>query len=314
VKAAASIRLIEPEGLYRQVFERILADTPYRLNVVDADAPDAELIACDEDILFISLELPGGQSLDLVRAIRGRRPEIPVVFFTNHDVNRYLQELESLPQSNVLAKPFTREELLFFLDKLVHPERAFGLANYLKPGARVVASAVTRSDEVRREAETLLARAGEWGFRFDYDFKIDLVIHELLVNALYHAHGFEEEKVGGKPVVLPPGDRVETECGHDDNRFGITITDYCGRLSRKRIFAALQSLERQQQEAAAGGIAFQQHGRGIDIVRKNSGEYYFVIERGVRTQAVIIFDRVFEKDDEFTSLRIFEYGADNPTG
>ena len=107
---------------------------------------------------------------------------------------------------------------------------------------------------------------------------------------------------------------MEIEVGHDENRFGIAITDFKGNLSRKRILEALESLEKQhradllfdQKDSLNISDVFKQHGRGIDIVRKNSGEYYFVIEKGRRTQAIIVFDKLFEKDDEFTSIKIIE--------
>lgn len=307
-----SIFCIEPDAIYRAVLSKMFAGQPYQIRFAEEEDLEGQCAGFNEQLLFVSIELPGSSAFNLYPLIRRHRPDVPIVFFTNDNVNRYLKDLMNTEQTNVLAKPFTREEMLFLLDKLVHRDRAFGLKHYLKPGATVKTFFLKDSAEVRPHVDTLLDHAARWGFQFSYDFKIDLVIHELLINALYHAHGYEEEKKKGVPIVLPGDTRVEVEVGHDENRFGITITDFRGNLSRTRILQSLQALNRQQragellEQGAEVGDIFKQHGRGIDIVRKNSGEYYFVIEKGKRTAVVIIFDKIFEKDDEYTSIKIIE--------
>lgn len=306
----ARVRLlcVEPDDLYRRVLQKMLADGPYELRFSDlADLP-AECASFEEEILLMAMDLPGGVSaFDLYPAVRAHRPTVPIVFLTEDSADDELVRLMETEATNVLAKPFTGEEVRFLLDKLVSPHRAFGLKNWLKPGAVVKTFFLNDATIVREHVATILGLADEWGFAFDYDFKIDIVLHELMFNALYHAHGFGAEKVSGKPIVLEQGDYVEIEVGHDENRFGVAITDYRGGLTRRRILESLHRLETQQQQAAAEVPgAFQQHGRGIDIVRKSAGEYYFVIERGRRTQAVIIFDKEFEKDDNASSIRIIE--------
>jgi len=308
----AAIFCIEPDPMYRHVFRKMFVDSPYDLIFAEEQDLEAQCRSFSADILFISIELSGVSAFDLFTIIREFHPSIPVVFFTNDNVNQYLNQLVVADQSNVLSKPFTREELLFLLDKLVHRHRAFGLKNYLKPGSTVKTFFLRDSANVRGNVETMMQLADNWGFDFSYDFKIDLVIHELLINALYHAHGYENEKKQGIPIVLPEDKTVEIEVGYDQNRFGVSITDFEGNLSRQRILESLLTLERQEHvgELLENGFEindiFKQHGRGIDIVRKNSGEYYFVIEKGCRTQVIIIFDKIFEKDDEYTSIKVIE--------
>jgi len=47
-------------------------------------------------------------------------------------------------------------------------------------------------------------------------------------------------------------------------------------------------------------------GRGLDLIRQLSGEYYFIIDPGVSTEVIIIYDRYYEKDDAVGSLKIFD--------
>jgi len=309
-----SILCIEPDEIYRAVFKKIIQNSPFSIRFAKINPKEECHLSIKEDILFCSLEIPGCNTFQLYQQIRKNNTDMPIVFFTNENINLYLDEFSQTEGCNVIAKPFTREELLFFLEKLAHKNRACGLKNYRKQKSTVKTFFLTESTEIRDSIQDIFSLAKKWGFEFHYDFKIDLVIHELLVNALYHAYGFETEKKQGACISLPSGECIEIEVGHDENRFGIAITDYKGNLSRKRILDALQSLEKQHRADLLFDTTtdlqitevFKQHGRGIDIVRKNSGEYYFIIEKKKRTQAIIIFDKLFEKDDEYTSIKIIE--------
>jgi len=309
-----TILCIEPDEIYCSVFSKILSAGPYELHFQQINDQSDGFQEVEEDILFCSLEIHGCDVFALYKKIREKQPQLPIIFFTNENINHYLEDFSQTEGTNVMVKPFTREELLFFLDKLVHKNRAFGLKNYLKQGSTVKTFFLQETVEIRETITNMFILAKKWGFEFDYDFKIDLIVHELLINALYHAYGYEEEKKQGILISLPDGEVVEVEVGHDENRFGVSITDFKGNLSRARILEALRALEKQhcadlffdQRSDVSIMDIFRQHGRGIDIVRRNSGEYYFIIEKEKRTQAIIIFDKNFEKDDEYTSIRIIE--------
>ena len=309
----ACVAILEPDPLYRGVFERIFFSSGHEVRYLDAGVLPPEILPSD-GVLLMDMAQGECTAFDLLGAIRIQHPMLPVVLFCDEDIGAWLDDLANYERVNVLARPFTREELLFFIDKLLHPDHAFGLVHYLKSDALVRVFALRSTAEVRGLIDTTLALASEWGFDFDYDFKIDLVLHELFLNAIYHAHGYESEKKQGVPVSLPEKETVQIEVGHDENRFGVTITDFCGNLTRSRILESLRTLEQQKSverllaEGRSISDIFRQHGRGIDIVRKNSGEYYFVIERGRRTQVVIIFDKHFEKDDQNASIKVIEVG------
>ncbi|MCK4906170.1 MAG: response regulator [Spirochaetes bacterium] len=312
MKKEKSVFCIEPESMYRRVFERILLSNGYKCRFADMDRIEEECASFSEDVVFLNIELKNMSGFDLVPLIKKTNPETHIVLFTNSNMNEYIEDIIRTNQANVISKPFTKEELLFFLDKLFNKAKVFGLKNYLKPGSVVKTFFLSSSDHIREYVGKILNISQEWGFNFHYDFKIDLVIHELLVNAIYHAHGFEEEKKTGVSISLEDSNHVEVGVGHDENRFGISITDFKGNLTRKRILETILTLESQGDvdELLDKGVdineIFKEHGRGIDLVRKNTGEYYFLIEKGVRTQVILIFDRFFEKDDEYTSLKIIE--------
>jgi anti-sigma regulatory factor (Ser/Thr protein kinase) len=309
----ASVAILEPDPLYRGVFERIFFSSQYTVRYLDT-AVRPPLILPSDQILLMDINQGDQTAFDLLVGIREQHTTIPVIVFCDEDIGESLDHLASFERVNVMDRLFTREELLFFIDKLLHAEHVFGLKHYLKRGSTVREFPLRATSEVRDLIEASLAMASEWGFDFDYDFKIDLVLHELFLNAIYHAYGYEEEKKQGIPVTLPSDESIRIEVGHDENRFGIAITDFKGNLSRARILDSLRILEQQKSverllaEGRSISDIFRQHGRGIDIVRKNSGEYYFAIERGKRTQVVIIFDKHFERDDQHSSIKVIEFG------
>jgi hypothetical protein len=91
------------------------------------------------------------------------------------------------------------------------------------------------------------------------------------------------------------------------------VRDYMGTLTPQIIVDALrQTIEQQRliERAAETGEDISEiildRGRGIDLIRQLSGEYYFVIDPGNSTEVIIIYDRYYEKDDAVGSLKIFD--------
>jgi PAS domain S-box-containing protein len=61
-------------------------------------------------LVITDLAMPGGSGLDLVRAVRGRRPEVPVILVTGY-ADLLDEESARLPTA-VISKPFTASELI----------------------------------------------------------------------------------------------------------------------------------------------------------------------------------------------------------
>ena len=72
-------------ALFRHVLARALPETPVHLAHADAMAPALEqLQQASYDILFLDYQLGANTGLDLLREVRGRGVEAPVIFLTGH--------------------------------------------------------------------------------------------------------------------------------------------------------------------------------------------------------------------------------------
>jgi len=306
-----SILCIEDDELFTGVFEKIFNDSIYDFYMVNSISAEKACHTFNGDLLFISLDLEQSPFF-FFDIIHKANPHIEVLFFTDNDSNDYVDKITEIKHANIITKPFTREELMFFIDKLLHKNRAFGLQNYLKEKQTIKVIHIDDSQHIREKIGEIIKLSQDWGFKFDYDYKIDIALHETIVNALYHAHGFKDKKIAGKEVKLQDKESVMIEIGHDDNRFGISITDFRGSLSRDQILTSIKKIALQEEEQKSIKLGskstevFKEHGRGIDILRKICEEYYYVIKENEFTQVLIIFDKFFEKDDKFTSIRIIE--------
>ena len=147
---------------------------------------------------------------------------------------------------------------------------------------------------------------------------LNLVLNEMTINAVYHSHGLTREKERRIPVKLKEGQFVEIFFGCGEGSYGISINDYNGKLTKARILDSINSVVAQDQllaHAAATGEnisdRISETGRGIDLVRKLCGEYYFIIKKNVRTEIIILFDAdIQERDTTLSSLKIIEDFSD----
>ena len=92
-------RLLEVQG-----FEAVTCGNPLEAVSIFADG--------DFDVVITDIHMPGMDGLALMRSLRDRQPELPVVVVTGHGtVDTAIQALRE-GASGMLVKPFTGEELL----------------------------------------------------------------------------------------------------------------------------------------------------------------------------------------------------------
>ncbi|HNA79246.1 MAG TPA: ATP-binding protein, partial [Turneriella sp.] len=239
----------------------------------------------------------------------------PVLLTTEENVDDYMTALGSKNVTIVPPKPIKGAELSKVLANLltVDPRVWFGIHNYIPDLRKLRKMKLKRSTQVRTCIKTILNEMHAWGFNFNHETEMDLVWQEILINAVYHAHGYTNEKKERVAIELPQPYEVEVTYGASEHAFGIAVRDSMGTLTPSIIIEALrQTVEQQKmiEKAAETGEDISHlvldRGRGLDLIRQLSGEYYFIIDPGVSTEVIIIYDRYYEKDDAVGSLKIFD--------
>ncbi len=269
----------------------------------------------DFDLVISEVDLPGDNSFDLYNYIRNNYPYIPAIMVTDRDMDSFFDRIFKEGIGNVLSKPIDSRTLRRLADKLMNRENIFGLKNYMSDLTKTRRIRLTSSNQIPKAVPKILDEIESWGFNLENRHPLTLVLHEMIINAVYHSHGLSREKMERKAVVLPEGQYVDILMAHNKREYGISITDYNGRLSREVILQNINKVVEQTNliirsfetgEDVTDRIA--ETGRGIDMVRKLGGDYYFVIQPNVRTEILMIFDPSGERfnDESRTSLKIIE--------
>jgi hypothetical protein len=309
------IVVFEPDGIYRTIIENILLKNAYQPYFVGSSAECKVVV--DEvrpDIVILDIKAAKPHDFRILSDLKVLS-KAPILLTTDESVDDYMPALGSKNVTIVLPKPLKGAELARVLGNLLTVDSRvwFGIHNYL-PGLRKLRKIrLKRSPQVRTCIKTILNEMHAWGFNFSHETEMDLVWQEILINAVYHAHGYSNEKKERLAIELPDPYEVEVSYGASEDAFGIAVRDYMGTLTPEIIIEALrQTIEQQHliERAAQTGEDISQivldRGRGIDLIRQLSGEYYFVIDPGNSTEVIIIYDRYYEKDDSVGSLKIFD--------
>ena len=320
---AAKIVVFEPDGIYRTIIENILLKNEYKPYFVDSSAECKVVV--DEirpDIIILDIKAAKPHDFRILSDLK-ILSKAPVLLTTDENVDEYINALNSKNITIVLPKPLKGAELARVLSNLLTVDSRvwFGIHNYLPDMRKLRKVRLKRSTQVRTCIKTILNEMHAWGFNFSHETEMDLVWQEILINAVYHAHGYTKEKKERIAIELPDPYEVEVSYGASESAFGIAVRDEMGTLTPEIILEALRQTIEQQQlivRAAETGEDISQivldRGRGIDLIRQLSGEYYFIIDPGNSTEVIIIYDRYYEKDDSVGSLKIFDLSYHLGTG
>lgn len=312
---AAKIVVFEPDGIYRTIIENILLKNEYKPYFVDSSAECKVVV--DEirpDIIILDIKAAKPHDFRILSDLK-ILSKAPILLTTDENVDEYINALNSKNITIVLPKPLKGAELARVLSNLLTVDSRvwFGIHNYLPDMRKLRKVKLKRSTQVRTCIKTILNEMHAWGFNFSHETEMDLVWQEILINAVYHAHGYTKEKKERIAIELPDPYEVEVSYGASESAFGIAVRDEMGTLTPEIILEALRQTIEQQQlivRAAETGEDISQivldRGRGIDLIRQLSGEYYFIIDPGNSTEVIIIYDRYYEKDDSVGSLKIFD--------
>lgn len=268
-------------------------------------SPDAAtaLVRCGErlfDMVISDINMPGMDGLAFLAELSRQHPRIIRVLMTGYNINDYLEQARTTDVSNIISKtaPVNFAEIDAIIDSLLTGE-IFGLNRYLLDDASILCTRTVRSSfearSVREEIITILTEhTGSSG-------DMNLLLDEAITNALYHAPVLPDgsEKYAEFSVVtLEEREYIEVACGCDTEKYGVSVTDHSGRLSRETV------LDRLQRQVSGKGL-MDEHGRGMHIGRLFSDRMIININPGVQTE-IILMNYFTPKYQGFKPLHINE--------
>jgi DNA-binding NarL/FixJ family response regulator len=256
------------------------------------------------DLVISKVELPGDNSFEFYYYMDTHFPYIPIIMMTEKDLDEYFEEILKNGIGNVLTIPVDIEELKSLMSKLLHESPIFGLNNYVKDILSHKKIELKSSLQINNAIKTMTDMIQQdWKFEIQNIMMINLIMNEMLINAIYHAHGYTNYKLSRTPIKLPEGKHVDLTFCHNSEEYAICVSDYMGTLTSKRILESIytvifqKKLMEQAFETGSGdAIKIAESGRGLELIRKLAKEYYFIIHRDKRTDVILKFDSSYTFD------------------
>jgi CheY-like chemotaxis protein/anti-sigma regulatory factor (Ser/Thr protein kinase) len=257
-----------------------------KYDVKTAENAEAALGMCATrpfDMVVSDVNMPGMKGPDLLSQIKRLYPETCTVLITAYNVDDYIRLARKSNISNIIPKtsPFNFSELDSLLRSLLTKD-IFGLTRYMLPQYTHLGSFCIRSSrdakEVREAAVALLQE--KLGVAGD----MRLLVDEIVTNAIYHAPSFPdgtEKYEEFTEVLLEPHEFVYLECGFDPEKYGITVVDNKGRLTKDTV---LYKIERQM----SGEGVLDDSGRGLHMSRLFSDRMIINIAPKIKTEVILM--------------------------
>lgn len=307
--------LIADLSAYKEALKDILSTGSYEVAFCDS-AFDAisKLKAYDFDLIISEVELPGDNAFDLYEYMNENYPYIPMIMVTDKNIDQFFSRIFEQGIGNVLHKPVNPEEFLNLTEKLITKKKIFGLNNYVENIAEIKRIKINKSAQINKAIEMIIDHITGWNFQIHKRATLGLILNEMIINAVYHSHGLTLEKLNRVPVTLPDDKFVEIQFCYNNDSFAISITDSNGNLTKEKILESINNVIKQNkliEDSLSSGEDISnfisESGRGLDLVRKLSGEYYFIIKKNSRTEIILIFKNFYKPiESGASSLKIIE--------
>ena len=140
-----NILVVDDHPLYRSGVVYTLQNTGMDVQVVECSALEAAFQRLDAglqaDLMILDLQMPGYTGLDSVRAVRNRRPDVPVLVLSGNEDPAVVRECIELGAFGFVAKSAPSDQFHAALTRVL----AGGV--YLPPASLSVGSPATRAQQ-----------------------------------------------------------------------------------------------------------------------------------------------------------------------
>jgi CheY-like chemotaxis protein len=282
-KLPYKILIVDDEKAIRMMLLDYLENS-YEVHTADTGARALELMESNTyDLVISDVNMPGMSGPVLLREIRIRFPKTKTALITAYNVDEYINIAKEYQIANIIPKtvPFNFNELGAIIFGLL-TGKVFGLIGYLLEDGLVLEKYVIKSSRDAREIREQIIDLFNEKFGSSGDMK--LIVDEIITNAIYHAplsNDGTEKYEEFSDVFLEPNEYIYIECGYDREKYGVSVTDYQGRLTKERV---LYKISRQ----ITGEGLLDDSGRGIHMSRLFADRLVINIEPNKRTEVILI--------------------------
>lgn len=309
------ILIVDDSAFSQKYLYKILDKTG--ADIVTANNGKEALDICQNnkpDLILSDINMPVMDGFELIKRLNELKLHIPRVMITNMDIDKYLELAIENDIGNILSKPVNPLELVGLCHKLITQKGIFGIRNYLLGVQSLKRVELKNSLQIRPTIDIINADALDAGMALENKMYLTLILSEVIINAVYHAHGYTEEKQRSAAISLKADEKVEVCFGTGKKKYGISVTDFQGKLTKESIlksFKLCADQEKMLENAINTGEDISDMvsttGRGLQMIRMMANEYYFNIKCGEKTEVIILLDFDNEnKEDKQSSIKINE--------
>jgi len=241
------------------------------------------------DMVISDINMPVMDGFDLMRRMDESYPDVKRVLITGGDINEYISIIRKHNIGNVLSKgeDFHISEIRSYIENLLVGD-VFGLKHYFSEDTILC-------EEIRNEskAQDVCHRLIET-YGCDDKMYLEIAVNELISNAVFHGlleqSGISRDQWNAD-YDISEEKTVTVHWAVDEEKLGVAVTDPRGKLTKKDV---LRWLDHKIDEALDG----EEHGRGFLLIRGIIDRFIINIERGKKTECILIQykDKVFCKN------------------
>ncbi len=283
-----SILVVEDEELMREYIAEFLQEEGYSVYKAEhaQQALDELLPSQKIDLILTDINMPGMKGYELLDKVRESYPSIIRVLMTAYNTEDYLEIAMKHSVENIFAKttPINTDELSRLVYTLLARD-IFGISKHFSTQP-VVFGRITSPHNIEEDVSHIMSYLPQNA----HNSKFKLVLYEMLVNALFYGATTQsptERDSWDYDFELPEEHGVQVEYAVDNEKYGISITDYGGKLNKNDV---LYWLTRQvkAREGSAPDALYESHGRGLFISRNFIDRMIINIEQHKRTEIILM--------------------------
>ena len=310
-----TILIADNSTVARSIFSTYIRRAKGKAITVTNGSDAISVLGSDKiDLLITDIDIPEVSGFDLVTAAKESRPAIPSIIITSAHIDEYINLAIEKDIGNILSKEINEQSFVRTCYNLITGKNIFGLGHYLPDTREISSIKVDSSNQIQSVIQKVNDFGAGNGLHAAQIPFLAVILDEILSNAVYHAYGHTVEKENRAVVSLAVDEQVEVCYGNNDTHIGISVTDYKGLLTKKKILSSFKNVIDQKkliEESRKLNLDLIDHvspsGMGLQMIRLMSNDYYFNIKRNSMTQVIALVN-ISEKAIVYhnSSIRINE--------
>ncbi len=265
------------------------------------------------NIAFISTEF-----LEIANELKKINKETKVVLLTEEESKSYVAKIKNNQNlSNIIAikaedRAFNIKSISTTISKMISGD-IFGLEKYLNWGIEVQEFLVKSSRDRDIINNEVIKHLSELGMRSSLLSRCQIVIEEILMNAIYDAPVGND----GQPlfnhlsrieeVQLKPEHYAKLRFATDGMFLAISVEDPFGAFQKNTIFNYLENNYYVQDSEYNSKLGKGGAGKGLYMITENCDMVIYNVSPKVKTEVIALFDLDISKDQrKTTSLHYFQ--------